>query len=416
MKRVEFPHTVKQGSVTIKIYFTPSRGCDSYTLSYWQDGKRKRPTFSSFARAKKESEMVAKKLSSSESAILKLTSTDRAAYLRAQQLLKPLGMPIEVAAAQVVEAKKILGDVPLCQAAEFYVKRHPGNMLPRGVNDVIAEMLTAKAQDGLNNDYIRHLRYDLNGLAKAINCNISVIAASHIDTWLRSLKVSPRTRNNLRTSVQTLFSYAKARGYLPKDHDEMSAVSLAKDRGGAIEIFTPIEMAELLSCASSHMIPFLALGAFAGVRHAEIQRLNWEDIKFQDGIVEIRAANAKTASRRTIPILDNLKAWLFPHQKPIGLVCRHRNMAEKIIDLVQTVNKRRSEAKIKEEFKWKHNALRHSFISYRVAKIQNVAQVALEAGNSPQMIFSNYRELVRPADAEKWFDIISDKRENPPSN
>jgi hypothetical protein len=38
---------------------------------------------------------------------------------------------------------------------------------------------------------------------------------------------------------------------------------------------------------------------------------------------------------------------------------------------------------------WKHNALRHSFISYRVADIQNVAQVALEAGNSPGMIFGH---------------------------
>jgi hypothetical protein len=56
-------------------------------------------------------------------------------------------------------------------------------------------------------------------------------------------------------------------------------------------------------------------------------------------------------------------------------------------------------------FAWKHNALRHSFISYRVAQIQYVAQVALEAGNSPRMVFSNYRELVRAADAERWFRI-----------
>jgi len=56
-------------------------------------------------------------------------------------------------------------------------------------------------------------------------------------------------------------------------------------------------------------------------------------------------------------------------------------------------------------FAWKHNALRHSFISYRVSQTQNVAQVALEAGNSPQIIFSNYRELVRPADAKAWFAL-----------
>ena len=57
------------------------------------------------------------------------------------------------------------------------------------------------------------------------------------------------------------------------------------------------------------------------------------------------------------------------------------------------------------KFEWRHNALRHSFISYRVADIQNVAQVALEAGNSPQMVFKKYRQLVTPAAAKAWFAI-----------
>ena len=55
--------------------------------------------------------------------------------------------------------------------------------------------------------------------------------------------------------------------------------------------------------------------------------------------------------------------------------------------------------------KWKKNGLRHSFISYRVAAVQTVAQGALEAGNSPQVVFRNCRELVRPAEAAEWFGI-----------
>jgi len=31
--------------------------------------------------------------------------------------------------------------------------------------------------------------------------------------------------------------------------------------------------------------------------------------------------------------------------------------------------------------------------------------VALEEGSSPKIIFSNYRELVKPADAVKWFAL-----------
>ena len=57
--------------------------------------------------------------------VLTLKSADRAAYLRAQQFLDPLGVPIETAAAQFAEAKRALGDVPLSQAVEFYLLRHP---------------------------------------------------------------------------------------------------------------------------------------------------------------------------------------------------------------------------------------------------------------------------------------------------
>ncbi len=34
-----------------------------------------------------------------------------------------------------------------------------------------------------------------------------------------------------------------------------------------------------------------------------------------------------------------------------------------------------------------------------------MAQVALEAGNSPQIIFRNYRERVKPADALNWLAL-----------
>jgi hypothetical protein len=60
----------------------------------------------------------------------------------------------------------------------------------------------------------------------------------------------------------------------------------------------------------------------------------------------------------------------------------------------------------------KTNALRHSFISYRVAAIKNVPQIALECGNSPEMIFANYREIVTDAEAAKWFAVELKPAEN----
>jgi hypothetical protein len=57
---IAFPFKVKKGSgsVSIKIYKTSSHGYDSFTLSYYQDGKRKLPTFPTFEQAKTEAEVV----------------------------------------------------------------------------------------------------------------------------------------------------------------------------------------------------------------------------------------------------------------------------------------------------------------------------------------------------------------------
>jgi len=52
------------------------------------------------------------------------------------------------------------------------------------------------------------------------------------------------------------------------------------------------------------------------------------------------------------------------------------------------------------------NGLRHSFCTLpRIASTQNVAQVALEAGNSPTILFQHYRELATKKQASDWFAV-----------
>jgi integrase len=405
-QRQKFPFEVKRGSAVVKIYLTPTKGRDCYTLVFWVNRERRRRTFADFDEARAEAERIAIQLTAGDLDVAKLSRADCACYLRARQLADSVGTPLEEVAAQFVTAKQALGPIPLRDAVEYFLKRNPRGITPRLVSEVISEMTASKRADALSPLYCSHLKYDLDKFAKAFNCDVGSVRGVDIDSWLRALDVAPRTRNNLRNSVQTLFSYAKARKYLPKDHDELDAVPLVKDRKGSIEIFTPFELASMLVCADESLVPFLALGAFAGIRHAEIQRLDWQDIRFEDDLIEITAAKAKTASRRTVPLLENLKKWLIPLRKPGGLVCAYKCVSNEIDDLEQRVNAKWQERGITRKFTWKRNALRHSFISYRVSQIQNVQQVALEAGNSPQIIFSNYRELVRPADAQKWFSIV----------
>ncbi len=54
---------------------------------------------------------------------------------------------------------------------------------------------------------------------------------------------------------------------------------------------------------------------------------------------------------------------------------------------------------------WPPNGLRHSYGSYRLAQVKSAPQVALEMGNTPQMIFGHYRSVVTEKDAEYWFGL-----------
>jgi hypothetical protein len=67
------------------------------------------------------------------------------------------------------------------------------------------------------------------------------------------------------------------------------------------------------------------------------------------------------------------------------------------------------------KIEWPRNVLRHSFISCRIAVVKSADQVALEAGNSPAIIFKNYRELTTEEQADKWFGILPEEgqHENP---
>ncbi len=165
------------------------------------------------------------------------------------------------------------------------------------------------------------------------------------------------------------------------------------------ELATP----EQAKSATPEIAPCLALGAFAGLRSEEILRLEWKDVTKRPGFIEVAADKAKTAARRLVPITNNLALWLSASPADEGLLWK---------DTKAMFFKIRLQVAAKAKVTWKQNVLRHSFISYRLAELQNINQVALEAGDSPKMIHQHYRELATPEQAKSWFKITPDVAEN----
>jgi integrase len=134
----------------------------------------------------------------------------------------------------------------------------------------------------------------------------------------------------LRPSGTNFFRFAQAKKYYPKDMDPFDDIELEFEDDGEIEIFTPDEMARLLEVARPEIIPFLALGAFAGLRHREIVRLDWQEI-LPSGYIEVKKAKSKVRSRRLVPITGNLAKWLEPYQQPSGPVTCFANMSKQLL-------------------------------------------------------------------------------------
>ena len=166
----------------------------------------------------------------------------------------------------------------------------------------------------------------------------------------------------------------------------------------APEIFTPEQLARLLNTAPAELMPALAIQAFAGLRTSELLRLDWGELDQNRGFITVSAKKAKTAKRRLIPIAPNFAQWLRPYASMTGPLWEKgfRAYHVAIRNLAMEIGLAR----------WPNNGLRHSFASYHLAKHQNAPQLALEMGHStPRMVFDNYREVVAPAEAERYWTI-----------
>jgi integrase len=394
-KRHRFPIVVKRGSSVVKIYRDRKPAGTYYRVSYHIGGKRHRLNFNDLEKATSEAEAKASQLSRGDVDAMQLSGKDRLVYGRAVEAVREYCVPLDAAALEYSEARKILDGIGLIDAARFYARHHGRHVKRKAVHDAVEEMIEAKKTGGLSDVYLNDLRYRLGMFADCFRCDLVSLTPDDMQSFFDNIDLSARSFNNFLSALKTFCRFSQDRGWLSKEVDLLSGVKRRKEKSAPVEILTPQEMVALLEDATPEIAPCFALGAFAGLRSEEILRLEWADVTRRPGFIEVAAHKAKTATRRLVPITDNLARWLGP-LRANGLVWQNTK---------GMFHKTRLRVAAQAGVKWKQNVLRHSFISYRLAEIQDVNRVALEAGNSPQMIFRHYRELATPDHARTWFSI-----------
>jgi integrase len=317
----------------------------------------------------------------------------------------------------VVRATETLAEYgkTVADAVQYYLAylRAQARSIP--IAAVIEELHAVKKAAGLSKRYQLDLKMRLSKLAEAFPDKLaSEISTKDLDAWLSDLGLAPWTRNTFRRDARTLFSFAVKRGYCERNPAEGTEIAKAIEK--PVQIFTTDEVQDLLKKCPNDMIPYFAIGCFAGLRSAELAKLDWSEIRLNEGHLEVTAAKAKTRRRRLVHLSDNLIAWLKPYEKPVGRVVVN-NLPRRLRAACRGAGYGKPGSEDKEEKAlgivlrrpWPTNAMRHSFGSYHLAKHKDAAKLALEMGNSPEMIFAHYREVVRPAEAEKFWAITPKK-------
>jgi integrase len=356
-----------------------------YVVNYREDGKRARRFF--------ESKEEAKTFASERNIEIHNKGIEHAEFPGALRIM----------AQECADKLKVFGKT-IADATAHFITHLEAAERSCTVAELVDEVIAAKTkacgerQRPASEDYINDLKIRLRHFARTFSERIvATITSLEIEDWLNGLKskrgenLSPQSRGNYARVLSVAFVYAVKRRYaLVNPMNEIQKPRSDSKPG----ILTVEQLAALLEAASPEILPYIAIGAFAGLRAKELERLDWRDISFEENEIAIGSEN-KTGERH-VDIVPNLREWLLLHRKHSGKVApdnfyRQFEQTRRVAGIVP----------------WPDNALRHSYGSYHLKHFGNDALTRLQMGHwrDSTVLFAHYRRAVTRRNAERFWSI-----------
>ena len=185
-----------------------------------------------------------------------------------------------------------------------------------------------------------------------------------LETWFADREWKRSTIKGVIAKISPFFNWCKTETIIV--NNPFKYIILPKDDESTPCIFSLSDVSKLLSATRSKdpdLVPYLALGVFAGTRPDEIMRLDWAEVG-KTG-VEVQAAKAKTRQRRIVSVSNNLRAWL-----SLG-------------GSLPPTNKRKRLQAVREAARvdWGQDIMRHTYASYHLAYHGSPDRTAHELGH-----------------------------------
>lgn len=319
-----------------------------------------------------------------------------------------------------IRALSILADMPkttLEMAAEFF-REHNAPLVPKTFNEVMAEYVKEAVDGGLRPRSIQDIEHRLGKFAVVYGDKlIAEITRRDADKWIDSLALTQLSKKHYRTVTGGLFNFAIDKEYIA---DNPFALKTRRRRRSQKdekmpECLTWKAVQKAMFTAQDkvpEMVPSLAIGFFAGLRTNEVRQLDWKSIDLESRLITVLPEVAKKRRTRHVTIEQNLVEWLLPYRKDSGLIAPQDRQWRTQFDNVRTLAGLLEKDENGKE-KWPDNAMRHSYASHHLLKYNDAAKTALQLGHRDSgVLFDHYRALVKPQDAEKYWQIAPRKEQN----
>jgi site-specific recombinase XerD len=283
--------------------------------------------------------------------------------------------------------------------------------------------IAEKEKQNKRPDTMRNLKGRV-GMFKKLHAEklVSDISQQTCSDFIFRTGTSPRNQVNDRLAVSNFFAWAVRREYAaanPMEKVDRPEVDATEPQILALE-----DCRNLLAAARDYekgrLLPYVALGLFAGLRPAELSRLTWSKIDLTEGTVTLDGSMAKTRQRRIVKLSENAVAWLTDYvvAKPAFTFTNFQRDFAKVKNAAGFNGKEGVKAKDgKPSLRaWVPDYMRHTAISNHFAHHKHEGETASWAGNSPNVIHRHYKALVKETEAKEFWEITPQNVKSPIAN
>lgn len=410
MRKPEYPKTIRDGNVVLKIYRVKHPTTTSgfaFTVA-WTDaeGKPRRKQFADDGDAKTFAEQKADQLATGHVQAADFSADDRAELVAIREVVKDSGVPALSAVREWQRANVLCPGEVLAACEAWAARQNKHGLKPILVEVAVDTFIAEKEAAGKHGE--QTYRAKLKPVAERFKGrHLHSITAAEWTEYLAIYKDGV-TRNDHRKRAAALCRWAQRKGHLPRFAPlEILETERAKEHATKIGILTAETYGRLLQWFREHepkLLGAVVLAGFCGIRSDEIhgKRTNrnvrqlWSDVHLDRKVVQVSVAKTNTPAWRLVPLCPAAVEWL--------QVARTLNPDD--VEVCEAAGMERArKVAIEAKFDLPDNCFRHSFISHRVAQTQDKPKVALEAGNSVKEIDRRYRVPLTQTEGDAWFDL-----------